>query len=283
MIEISPTRGTWPPASGGVAVRFREASGAEGWTTAPQLSDLSLTAPTDFAFGRLIANRLALPQCRLLVNMCDSATGTVVDHSGMARHLTINGNPTFAVHQETGLPEVPYIDLDGTGDYLSIADAAWHSITGALTLMGWYKPDDATPASAGFVAAKLLAAGNQRAYALIHNTDGTLLARVSSNGTATTDVTTTAVMADATWHHCALRYIPSTELSVFLNGVEVLNTTSIPAAIFDSTADFTLGAGSGGAAPVAGHEALWSLHAVALSDAAMAACFAQEKRLFGVS
>lgn len=242
-----------------------------------------LTLYKDLAWGRIIAGRLALSGLRGLWHMADTGEATVQDYAPAGRDLTIASNPTYGVYQATGMPEVPYMDFDGTGDILSFIDAAWHSITGAVTLIGWYRPDDGTPASATKLGGHFNASGNQRSYILHNATDGTLQAIISSNGTATFTVSSVATMADGTtWYLCALRYTPSTELAVFLQGVKAVNTTSIPAAIHDSTAPFTLGGNGASGELISGHLALWSLHAGALTDTTLAAVWANERGLFGV-
>jgi len=230
----------------------------------------------------VVGHRLALPGLRGLWNMIDSGEATVQDFSPMGRHLTINGNPTYITYQASGLPEVPALDFDGMGDYLSIADAAWNSITGAVTLLGWFRPDDATPAALGSIAGHHVVTGNQRSFRLANLTAGTLEATASVDGTAFITQASAASMSDGVWHHCAFRYIPSTELSVFLNGVETLNTTSIPASLHNSTGAFSLGGTGDGGQLISGHLALWSLHAAALTDEAIEAGFAQERGLFSV-
>ncbi|NJO31403.1 MAG: hypothetical protein HC874_30490 [Richelia sp. SL_2_1] len=57
------------------------------------------------------------------------STGNVYDLSGQGRTLTYNGNPTF---NYTGL--VPYVSLDGTGDFLSRADETDLDILGTETI-----------------------------------------------------------------------------------------------------------------------------------------------------
>lgn len=75
------------------------------------------------------------------------STGNVGDASGnvVKQHLTHNGDPKFKIYNDL----VPYIALDGTGDFLDRPDEADLSITGAethnasevqgLTIGGWFR------------------------------------------------------------------------------------------------------------------------------------------------
>ena len=238
----------------------------------------------DGALFPLVSNRLALPALRGLWNMHagyngSSATQEVIDLSGQARHLTLVNTPTFGVQQVTGMPEVPYAAFaSASSQYLKRTDEAAFGITGALTMMGWFYTDGSANER---LMGQWLPAGNLRAHMLSVNASPLLEFIVSSDGTATTAVTAIAPAA-STWYHVVGRYTPSSELAIFVNGVKYTNTTSIPASIKDSTGDFTIGAQATPSTYLNGRAALCSLHAAALTDAAIEACFTQERGLFAV-
>lgn len=248
-------------------------------------TDIKVSKPTDFAWGRIVANRLALPGLRGLWNMNssyvgNSATNLVLDESHNERDLTPNNTPVFSVYQVTGLPEVPYVDLDGTNMNLSRADETALDITGALTLMGWFWADVTTATQRA--AGKFLTTGNQKSYQLTAaNSNNKWEALISTDGSTNFTIEGPALTASA-WHHAVLRFVPSTSLDVIIDGSKTSNTTSVPASIFNSTAVFRVGAQDTGSNYLNGRVALLSLHAAALTDEAIAADFAQSRALFGV-
>lgn len=200
--------------------------------------------------------------------------------------MTYTGNPTYNIYN--GI--TPYIDLDGTGDYLALADAADLDILGTetiyaaavrgLTMGGWFWSDDATTDQT--LMGKWNITGNLRAYVLNFTATGTLGGHVSSNGTAATTVESVAIPATGAWHFCVVRYTPSTELANFLDGVWALNTTSIPAALFNSSAEFQIGARSAGTVLLDGRASMCFLSANALSDALITSLFNETRGYYGV-
>lgn len=213
------------------------------------------------------------------------STGNAYDLSGQGRTLTYNGNPTYNIFNGFA----PYIDLDGTGDFLSRADETDLDILGTetiyasavrgLTLGGWGWFDNAA-GSIETLMGKFGAAGNY-SYLLQRNGAGNLDWNVSSNGTALTSVTGSALAASG-WYFFAARYTPSMSVSVFQNMVEAVNSTSIPSALFNSTADFRIGLRSDGNFPMDGRAALCFLCANAVSNAKLTEVFNATRRYFGV-
>lgn len=171
------------------------------------------------------------------------ASGNVYDLSGQARTLTKNGTVVPTVQE----PALLYQDFQG--GYFQRADEADLSITGNLTVGGWFWIDalDATPRGA---IGKSNSTGNQRSYTLFQTTTDVLRFQVSSDGTATTLIDS-ATPPVAQWLFAVGRYQASTRLDLFVGSGPTLrvttNTTSIPAAIFDSTAPFEIGAVNNGA------------------------------------
>ena len=127
-----------------------------------------------------------------------------------------------------------------SGEKLSRADAADHP-TGALTLAGWVNCDVINQNRD--IISKWNSSGNQRSF-LIRWEGATNLAQffVSSNGSTSVNTKSTTVMSASTWYHVAAVFDPSTAIRVYINGtMEGENTTSIPASIYDSTSDITVG------------------------------------------
>jgi len=143
---------------------------------------------------------------------------------------------------------MPYPLLLG-GNYWSRADEAGLETPDALTEGGYFFFDN-TASAVETMIGKWTEGGNERGDVIRRDASGNIEALVSSNGTAETSVTSTSTVASGTWVFVALRYDPSTALDIFIgqdgadNGVleKVTNTTSIPAALNDSAADFAIGA-----------------------------------------
>lgn len=213
------------------------------------------------ALGNL-GSMLALPQLRgLWLLGSANESGNAYDSSGQGRTLTNVSSLAYGVYNNL----IPYAIHDGAADYLRRADEAGLDITGALTFGAWVRSNN-LPGGTETAIGKWNATGNQRAYRLVVNSSGNVVALVSSNGTAQTFVTDTNNYAAAAWLHVVARFTPSTELAIFVNGVKTVNTTSIPASLFNSSSDFTVGANGAGGEVLDGDTALPFLCAAALSD-----------------
>lgn len=213
------------------------------------------------------------------------STGLAYDLSGQARNLTYNGNPTYNYHNSI----VPYIALDGVGDFMSRADETDLDVLGTetiyaaavrgLTMGGWFYAN-AVATIQGFMM-KWNATGNQRSYLLDVTAGGVANGIISTDGIASTTVASGAVSA-ATWHNIVLRFTPSTELAVFLDGIKTTNVAAIPATIFNSTAALEIGRFGDGTNLLTGRASLCFLSGMALSDTLIASLFSQMRTAFGV-
>jgi len=211
------------------------------------------------------------------------STGNAYDLSGQGRTLTYNGNPTYNINNDFA----PYIRLDGTGDFLSRADetdldilgteAVFVSTVRGLTMGGWFL-FNAIGVDAGLIS-KFGAAG-QRSYMLEQRSSDTVQLRISVDGTALVDVTS-GTITTGQWYFIAGRFTPSTEQVIWLNEEKTINTTSIPASIFNSTSALQIGAFASGSL-VNGRASLCFLSANALSDGIISSLFQQTRGVFGV-
>jgi hypothetical protein len=251
-------------------------------------ADFQARYEPQFALAQVISHMLALPGLRGFWPMSSfDENGNAYDLSGQGRTLTYNGNPTYNYDDLA-----PYLDFDGTGDYLSRADEAGLDILGTeayvanpgLTLGGWFWLD-ALPVgtSWGFTGKWLDTGGsNQRSYLVFIDPSALVNFIISSDGTGFVLVQSAAVSATS-WIFLVGRFVPSSEISIFVNNTEVVNTTSIPAAIFNSSAQFNIGAYANATVPpLNGRASLCFLCASALSDAIIGNLFQQSRALFGV-
>lgn len=192
-------------------------------------------------------------------------SGNVYDLSGQDRILTNTGTATFGVTT----PGLPYGVFNGSTQYLSRADEAGLDITGALTMGLWVYPTTVTPGTAYVAMGKRSATAGNYSYRLTLNTTGNIFSgSVSSDGTVETLVNAASGPSVNNWYFLALRLTPSTELALWANGAKTVNTTSIPATIYNGTSAFQIcGAGGGTNNLFAGRAALGFLCAAALADA----------------
>jgi hypothetical protein len=213
-------------------------------------------------------------------------SGNAEDHTNGDLQLTRNGDPTYGYD---GL--VPYVALDGTGDYFNRADEAATSITTTdgyssapgLTLGAWIYGSD--PDSSQMVLAKITNAPSY-SYYLAYRGDvavDPMEFLISDDGT-NTDVVRSSAYASTNWHFVVARFCDAdtgAELAIFVDGQK--NTASTArASIFDGAQQFCLGGYEGGNDLFNGRISLAFLCAAALPDDMIGALFQQSRALYGV-
>jgi hypothetical protein len=149
------------------------------------------------------------------------------------------------------------ISLDGSDDYITVADADDLSPPGDFTVMAWvYVVDrDSSGVNTAFVG-KYVGSGNEREWALSLDVqfgiNGKLVAAFSSDGTYQSDLmlVDTDFIPEGSWQHVALVFVASTSITLYRNGSEVdQKTSSIPASIYNGSADVAVGTTYGYGAP----------------------------------
>lgn len=204
----------------------------------------------NFAWKSVCAQFQALPGLRGFWPMSSfNEAGNAYDMSEQGRILTYNGNPTY-----NHVALIPYIDLDGVGDFLSRGDEAGLDIRGneayvavaaqGLTIGGWfYLERDATLEA---LMGKWNAGAGQRAYLLDKDAADQIRMHVSLNGVADTLVPLAGAFVQNTWHFIAGTYDPGNLIRIYVNGAYADLAAAIPATIVNSTADFNIGAQDNG-------------------------------------
>lgn len=246
--------------------------------------DFQLRYEPNFAWKSACSAFLALPGLRGFWPMSSfDEAGNARDLSGQGRTLTYNGNPTYNYDSLA-----PYIEFDGVGDSLSRSDEAGLDITGTeayvagavrgFTTGGWFWLNSFTPLVNAFIA-KFTALGNL-SY-MLFELAGIYRFGISSDGTAQTTVDVASPTLGA-WHFVVGRFIPSTELAIFDNGVKVTNVAAIPASIFSGNSAFCIGLDLADSSYLDGRASLCFLCATALSDAIVLSLFHQTRAMFGV-
>jgi hypothetical protein len=134
----------------------------------------------------------------------------------------------------------PYLALDGTNDYASIADNADLSITTDITMGTWVYVSKLNVEQG--IINKSLTTGNVRGYRLYLSSDNKFTFEISTDGTAIKSVQSAAETTVNAWRFVCCRFDASTELSIRVdNGAWIDNTTSIPASIYDNARAFRIG------------------------------------------
>lgn len=215
----------------------------------------------------------------------NNESGAATDQSGLNQPLTINGTPTY------NLASMPYIQLNGSTDYLSHFDTAIYDIVGTesyidpslrgLTVGGWFRPDIAPTSNQGLIT-KHTSTGDQRSYLLYAAalTPAQYTFQVSSDGTAGPNSPDDGGIL-AEWAFVVGRFIPSTSVDVFVNGRKSTNSTSIPASLYNSSTPFMVGS-FGGATQFDGRASLCFVCAAALPDSVLDNLYQTSRILFGV-
>lgn len=225
-----------------------------------------------------------------------TVVGNLPDMSGQGNALVDNVAGAVSTRLSGMLPIYPF---NGTTQYISGASATWNQILGTegrvtpssrgLTLGGWFFNNSTAPANfKGIMSRWNDNAVNQRSYLLAQTTTGHFQAYVSGNGTNQFSVDSNAVPVSG-WHFIIGRYTPSTELAIFDNydggtGIKVTNTTTIPASLFNCTAELEIGAYDAALATsfFAGFYGLAFLACSALPDAHIIYLFNRTRLFFGV-
>jgi len=217
------------------------------------------------------------------------SSGNAIDQSGHGHTLTYNGNPTY---NQDGL--APYIDLDGTGDYLSRADESDLDIDGTesyivsglngLTMGGWFYPD----AGGIQILMSKTGGGSNASYSMFIGSSTSLTARVSNNGTTLVDQSASLSSSILSkWNLFVIRYDPSAELLMrVMNADEDTSgslTSGVPASLFNSSAPFNIGnRNSSTSFLYNGRASLCFLCAAALPDSIISTLFNVSRGVFEV-
>lgn len=244
---------------------------------------------------------LSAPNCRGLWKPDFGYNGTsstqeVIDISGQARHLSINGTVSSAYVSSGNFPNVPYASIATGTNYLERTDEAALAMLSYFTVMLWVYFADAnySTASQAIACQGPVASVTSNSQWGLWNWSGyasgqhRIVFYVVNSTTRTDSTTPTNYLSSNTWYFAAGRFTTSTEVSTFVGGSafgleKVSRTSSIPAAMNNSTAALRLFRDSAGAAYMAGGRiGLCGLYNAALSDATIASVFQSTRDYYGV-
>jgi hypothetical protein len=132
--------------------------------------------------------------------------------------------------------------LDGVDDYVDCGNPTSLQITNTITLSAWVKMSSTSGQSQDCIISKDNGS-TQRSYTLWGKTSfsSSPIAYIW-NGASNYSVQATTNIEDDQWHHVMLVYVPSTSLSIYVDGtLENTNTTSIPSSINNAIQNFHIG------------------------------------------
>jgi hypothetical protein len=234
----------------------------------------------------LVAPFLALPGLRGFWTFGAFTSGlNAIDLSGHGHDLTDNGWPEYGYD---GV--VPYVELDGSGDYFSRTDEADLDIIGnetyildearGLTMGGWFQFDVVAGPQQYFYMKYINGANGS--YGLFKQNAASTVRGIIINGGAGTYSGTGITIEVDKWYFIVMRFTPLTEVKLWVNSTVDTNTTAIPATIDNSTAPLTIGADGLGNYEMTGLASCCFLCCEALSDGTIGSLLQQTRGAFGV-
>ena len=235
------------------------------------------------SWGNAVSIHLLLPALRAFWPMSSmDETGWAYDISGQGHAVEYTGDSMYNVY---GM--APYIDF--STDYLKRSVAAGDSldITGletkiavglrGFTIGGWFWFDINT-LQEGMIGRY----SGTPSYIITH--EGAVAndpVRFTVYNGATTKSIDSAVISTGQWYHCVGRFIPSTSVDLYVNGVKTSNTTAIPASVNSSASPFNIGGFNNGGG-MDGRASLCFVAASALPERIILALYQHSRALFGV-
>ncbi len=170
----------------------------------------------------------------------------------------------------------PYVGFNGSTNYANRPAGVLKGING-FTAGGWFQVSSAS------VLMGVWLTPNDRVWLLYMD----LLVPtfyVSSDGSALSVIAHPTSLATSTWYFLAVRYTPSAEIAIWVNGTKTVNTSSIPAALYDSpTTEFVIGGTHAGAsALLTGKASMCWMCSEPLDDAYLTMLFETSRHLFSV-
>lgn len=238
----------------------------------------------NFAWRAACSMFQALPGLRGFWPMSSfDENGDAFDLSEQDRVMGYHGDPVYNAYDLA-----PYIDLDGTGDYLDRTDEAGLDITGietyvaipGVTCGGWFWVDT-IGATQGLIT-KWDAA--QRSYTLEINAAGEPAGHISDDGSFDVghhdDITADDSITAQTWFFAAFTWSP-TSTGIWVNGTEKTAASTL-ASIHVGTADLWLGGYPGPASLLTGYMSMVFLCAAQLPSVTLFSLYQQSRRMFYV-
>lgn len=169
---------------------------------------------------------------------------------------------------------VPYVSYNGSTNYSHRPAGPLKGING-FTAGGWFQMT-----SSDFLMGVWQTAANQVWRLFVNGSIPTFY--VSSTGANSFSVASSTIVAGE-WYSVVARYTPSTDISIWLNGVKATNTSSIPASLFNSTsAEFTIGADHAAASKLTGKASMCWVSSEPLPDDHISLLYLMSRSIYSV-
>ncbi len=253
-------------------------------------SDFQGRYEPQFALANAQSLFTSLPGLRGLWFMSGTDSGgDVYDISGVGKTLTNVNTVTF--DNDSLVPYAQFVAANS--EYLERTDEADLDISGTetfianngLTLGGWFYHDSVAIRATGQGYLTKWGDSGNASYLLFKHTAAPDVVRfiISDDGTGTTSAFSTVPVTANVWRFSVGRFIPSSEVAVFVNNVKTTAVTA-RASIFNSTANFRIGSRHA-ATPsfLDGRAAFCFLCASALPDFMISNLFHQSKAMFNIT
>ena len=147
----------------------------------------------------------------------------------------VEANRSTDVPTASSFTNTKSILLDGVDDYVDCGNDASLQITNTLSISAWVKTTDTNYIG---IYGKGNSVAQADTYFRMQNT-GVIRTFLNNN---TINVTGTTAINDGNWHHVMFVYVPSTSMTIYVDGSQdAQNTTSIPSAINNNYSNVYIG------------------------------------------
>ena len=166
--------------------------------------------------------------------------GNATDSSGSANNATLVGSPAFVAGQLGSA-----LQLNGTSQYASVADAASLDLTTGLTLAAWIRPGVAVNTTQDVMKKASTTGTLVNGYELALSSAGKVFVRFNQATSADTfrvNSTSSYPLSSSAWMHVAATY-DGTTIRIYINGL-LEGSVAGPAAIATNSLPLSLGAQS---------------------------------------
>lgn len=206
--------------------------------------------------------------------------GTIPDISSNGLDLTASGAGAAVSTLNNSL--TPIATFDGTAQ-MTRAHGAEFTSGLAITEGGWVYPTVVSGAIQGIIGKYRSDGAAERSHLLYFGTTGLSSFIISPDGAAITNLVGPALPLD-TWSHVVGRFVPSTEMAIFIDGRKVASSVvAIPAGFFVGGAkDFSVGGYQAAPGYFTGSLGYQFYSVAAINDGSIFSLFEGSRTAFGI-
>jgi len=146
-------------------------------------------------------------------------------------YYTVDGDVGSTIQDKTAnnrdatLANGQVLTLDGTGDFVQIADDNSLDVTSAITVETWFKTTGTEDFST--LMYKVGTSGSGPGWKLGFGTDGTLRGDIQTTGTNRIAISSSDRYDDGQWHHVAMTYDNTNNPILYVDGIDVSGTVTL--------------------------------------------------------